>query len=248
MGKLPIGLQLYTLRNETEEDFAGTLQKVKDIGYEGVEFAGFGGYSASELKELLASIGLQAFSSHVPLQTLRDDLEETIRYHKEAGIHYIICPFLDESERSEYELLAATLDEIGGTCREAGLTFCYHNHDFEFERVDGEYALDLIMNHTMPANVSLELDTYWAERAGVNAPGYSKSYTGRLPLVHIKDLKSKDNPTFAEVGEGILDISVIIAAAEEAGANYLIVEQDLCERSPLESIEISYKNLQRIYP
>ena len=249
MAQLPIALQLYTLRNETKEDFLGTLKKVKELGYDGVEFAGFGGYEASELKAILEDLDLKPFSSHVGLELLEDNAEEIIAYHKELGVETMVIPYLVPERRTakeDYLKLAESLNQSGEKIKEAGLQLCYHNHDFEFEKYDGEYGLDLIFSNTNPEFVQVELDTYWAEFAGISAVDYAAKYKGRLPLAHIKDMVTSPEKTFAEVGEGVLDIKSIVAAVEQAGAKRLIVEQDVCQRPALESVEISIRNLKEI--
>ncbi|MDQ0207830.1 sugar phosphate isomerase/epimerase family protein [Alkalicoccobacillus murimartini] len=249
MAQLPIALQLYTLRNETKEDFLGTLKKVKELGYDGVEFAGFGGYEASELKAILEDLDLKPFSSHVGLELLEDNAEEIIAYHKELGVETMVIPYLVPERRTakeDYLKLAESLNQYGEKIKEAGLQLCYHNHDFEFEKYDGEYGLDLIFSNTNPEFVQVELDTYWAEFAGISAVDYAAKYKGRLPLAHIKDMVTSPEKTFAEVGEGVLDIKSIVAAVEQAGAKRLIVEQDVCQRPALESVEISIRNLKEI--
>ncbi|WP_353625689.1 sugar phosphate isomerase/epimerase [Bacillus sp. JCM 19041] len=226
-----IGLALYTLRDELKEDFKGTLQKVKEIGYSGVEFAGFGDYSANEVKNMLEEIGIEAWSSHVPIEQLRNKLSDVIEYHKTIGVQFIVCPYLSEEEResrTHYFNLAEEFEEIGNQIREAGFIFCYHNHDFELELYDGEYGLDILLRGTRTNNMQLECDTFWVEFAGVDAKSYLTKHANRVPIIHLKDMK-KDGGTFAEVGEGKLDISGIIQAAKEAGTSYFIVEQDKCD-------------------
>ncbi|WP_078392396.1 sugar phosphate isomerase/epimerase family protein [Shouchella patagoniensis] len=243
-----IGLALYTLRDELTEDFKGTLQKVKEIGYSGVEFAGFGEHSANEVSNMLEEIGLEAWSSHVPVDQLRNNLNEVIEYHKTIGVQFIVCPFLSEEERgskADYLNLAKEFDTIGNKIREAGFVFCYHNHDFELKVFDNEYGLDILFQNTEANNMQLECDTFWVEFAGVDSKSYLIKHANRVPVIHLKDMK-KDGGTFAEVGEGKLDIRGIIQAAKEAGTSYFIVEQDKCERTPLESVKISFNNLQNM--
>lgn len=249
MEQLPIALQLFTLRNETKEDFLGTLKKVKELGYDGVEFAGFGGYEASELKAFLEELDLKPFSSHIGIELLEDNADEIIAYHKELGVETMVIPYLVPERRTskdDYIKLAESLNHYGKKVKEAGMTLCYHNHDFEYEKYDGEYGLDIIFSQTDAELVQVELDTYWAEYAGVSAVDYAAKYKGRLPLAHIKDMANTSDRTFAEVGEGTLDIKGIVAAVQEAGAKRLIVEQDVCQRPPLESVEISIRNLKEI--
>ncbi|WP_099303545.1 sugar phosphate isomerase/epimerase family protein [Bacillus sp. Marseille-P3800] len=241
-----VGLALYTLRDDMDKDFKGTLQKVKEIGYTGVEFAGFSSYSSKEVKAMLDEIGLEPWSSHVPLEKLRNELQDVITYHKELGVHYIVCPYLTEDERgtkTDYFNLAEELETIGNEIREAGMLLLYHNHDFELELFDEELALDLLLRNTRTCNMALECDTFWVEYAGHKATDYLAKHKDRVPVIHVKDKKDGDIP-FAEVGEGTLNIKEIIEAAKSVGTHYFIVEQDVSERTPLESIAISYKNIK----
>ncbi|WP_100404916.1 sugar phosphate isomerase/epimerase family protein [Bacillus solitudinis] len=248
MVALPLGIQLYTLRHETEKDFVGTLKKVKDIGYEGVEFAGFGNLQADEMKQVLDDLGLKGISSHVQLDQLKDNLEDVIAYHKTVGIDTIVCPFIPEdywAAKESYLKLAELFNKVGETCQKSGMQFCYHHHAFEFDTFDGEYALDILLNHTKPDLVQLECDIYWVEYAGLVPTDYMKKYSGRCPLVHLKDMKLEPEKTFAEVGTGVIDINAVIQTAVEIGTKWLIVEQDQCEGSAIESVQFSYNNLMK---
>ncbi|MBA4492785.1 sugar phosphate isomerase/epimerase family protein [Paenactinomyces guangxiensis] len=247
---IPIGVQLYTLRNEAEKDFVGVLEKVKEIGYEGIEFAGFGGLSVREVKKAVDQQGLVPVSSHVPLDLLEYDLDQVIADHAELGVKFLVCPWVEEERRKgtgDYQKLAETFNHIGRKCLEAGFQFCYHHHEFEFVRFSGEQvpALDLLLQQTNERNVHLELDVYWAAYAGESPVQYLKRYQGRCPLVHLKDMEALEKRSFAEVGEGILPIGEIIAASHQTGVEWLIVEQDECQRPPLESVRISMENLRK---
>jgi sugar phosphate isomerase/epimerase len=243
---IPISIQLYTLRDETEKDFIGTLEKVAAIGYKGVEFAGYGGLSAVELKNSLDRLGLKASGSHVPADLLISSLEEVLEYNIAIGNKYIICPW-DKFESKE-ELLekAAFYSRVAERCREKGLQFCYHNHDHEFAKIDGEYILDTIFNETDPDLVQAELDMYWVSYAGVNTVEYLRKYSGRCPLVHFKDMEDSEDRIYTEVGNGILDFNSIAQIAEKGGAQWFVVELDNCKRPSLESVAISFENLKKM--
>lgn len=245
MKKKRIGLQLYTLRDETARDFRGTLARVAEMGYHGVELAGDGGLGAAEMLAALDAAGLKAFGSHVGLDRLESDLPSVIAYHLEIGCKYLVCPFLPEERRrdkSAYERIGETLTEIGRACAEAGLRFCYHNHDFEFRRFGGATGLELLYGASDPGLVQAELDLYWVSFAGLDPAAYLRQLKGRCPLVHLKDMAP--DRAFAEVGQGTLDWPGIFAAAGEAGVDYYLVEQDACRRPPLESVRISMENLR----
>ena len=246
MTDIPIALQMYTLREQAAEDFVGTVRRVAEIGYAGVEFAGYGGLSAAEMKALLDELGLKPAGSHVSLQMLENELDSVIDYSLEIGNPYVVCSFLPPDRRQDEASLRATaesLNRIGAACKERGLRFCYHNHAFEFQTFDGKYALDILYETTDPELVRAEVDTYWVQFAGLDPAELIWRHSERVTLVHLKDMDPQDR-SFAEVGEGVLDWEAIFAASEAAGAEWYIVEQDRCKRPPLESVRLSLDNLR----
>src|SRR5262249_6767260 len=157
------------------------------------------------------------------------------------GSEFVVCPFLPEERRrsaDDYRALAQILNRVGAACKQRGLQLCYHNHAFEFQRFDGQYALDILYTATAPDLVKGELDTYGTQKGGAARAAYIRLYAGRCPLIHLKDMATDEKQSFAEVGEGLLDWPAIFAAAELGGARWYIVEQDICPGSPLESIAI----------
>ena len=244
---IPVALQLYTVRDELEKDFLGTLEKVSQAGYRAVEFYSgfFGGLSAEELRRELDRLGLKTVGSHVSLQMLREQLEEVTDYLLKLDAEYIALAWSKFETRQEWLDLAAFLNDAGRRCAEKGLTLCYHNHNHEFIEYDGQYALDLILTNSDPANVKLELDTYWAQYAYVDPVEYTKKLNGRVVLLHQKDMRASDRK-FCEVGEGIMDIKAIHKAGEQFGAKWFIVEQDACEGPSLVSIKTSLDNLKKM--
>ncbi len=243
MTKLSLGLQLYTLRSEMESDFLGTLRKVKEIGYAGVEFAGFGNESVATIKQLLREIDLKPISSHVPINRLLHDLDCVIEEHLELGCTYIVCPWLEPDARHHYAELGQQLEVIGATCRDHGLTLCYHHHDFEFDKIDDRYALDVILARQDASLLSLELDMYWVTYAGVSLLPYIEQYQGRVPLMHVKDMEDSAERAFAPVGTGQIPIDEAIQTGLRAGVKWFFVEQDVCKDDPIESITRSYSYL-----
>jgi len=248
---LPIGLQLYSVRNEMEKDFEGTFREVAEMGYEGVEFAGLFGRDAAEIKALLAKYNLTAVSAHVPLAEMLSDMDGVLETYKAIGCSYMAIPYVDEQYRPgqpDYPETLAKIAELGKKAAEAGITLMYHNHDFEFVKIDGEYGLD-VMYSTVPSEyLQTELDTCWVNVGGENPAEYIAKYSGRTPVVHLKDfvMKGKEKPqklyaligidedkdedvedfSFKPVGYGVQDMPAIIAASEKSGAKWLIVEQD----------------------
>jgi sugar phosphate isomerase/epimerase len=250
MLKMPkLGLQLYSLRDLAQEDFVGTLKKVANIGYDGVEFAGYGGLSAKELKRVVADLGLEPVSSHVPLSDLESNLGRVIEYGQELGLSNIVCPYLPEEKRQtrdDYHRLAETMNQIGQDVALSGMKLAYHNHAFEFVKFDNQYALDILYALTEEQYVQAELDIYWVEYAGESAVDYVSRYAPRSGLLHVKDMTKDDERFFAEVGTGRLDIPSILAAAKSGGVEWYLVEQDVARRDALESVTMSYDYLKEL--
>jgi sugar phosphate isomerase/epimerase len=253
MRKMGIGLQMYTLREETAKDFAGTLRKVAELGYEGVEFAGYGGMTAEEVRDLLQELNLKAIGSHIGIAAIRDNLQGEIAYLKTIGAKYFICPWLPIAEYQTTEAWKALFElfkEAGAACQKEGLIFGYHNHAFEFEqKVDGEFVFDALYSATSPESVQVEMDTGWVQFAGQDTLAYIAKYAGRLPLVHLKDYRKGEQGEMVtvELGHGELPLVGIIAASDKAGAEWIIVEQDRCQNPPLESVATSMNWLKNNY-
>lgn len=248
MREIPIALQMYTLREESARDFSGTLKKVAELGYDGVEFAGYGGLTAKEVRQLLDEYGLKAASSHVPLDDLKNNLDQVIADQKILESSYIVCPFLPPDSRTEaaYQGLITLLDKVGEKCRAAGLTLCYHNHDFELDRLaDGRMALEAILDDTKRENVQAEFDIYWLAKRNENPVDWIKRYQDRTPLVHLKDMTTDQEQFFAELGTGGIDIEEILEQGNSNDIKWWVVEQDASQRTPFESIEISINYLKR---
>ncbi|CCQ96996.1 Xylose isomerase domain-containing protein TIM barrel [[Clostridium] ultunense Esp] len=247
--RIPIGLQLYTLRNELQQDFWGTLNRVSEMGYETVEMAGYYGLSAKELKEGLREIGLTAISSHVGFSRLNENLEEEILYAKELGISYLVCPYLAPEQlekKEERRKVALALKQIAEKCREHGLMFAYHNHAHEMKEEEGKRILDRLFEEADASSLQAELDLYWVKKGEADPMELMERYKSRLHLLHIKDMAPDEEKSFAEVGQGIMDYPSIFAKALEYGVRHYIVEQDLCKRPPLQSVEMSIQYLKSL--
>lgn len=245
MNTLQIALELYTVRDEASRDFVGTLRRVAEIGYAGVEFSGYGNLAAQELPALLAETGMRAVATHLRLDALQDaQLDESIRYCLAIGCPVIVLPWLAQEWRTRegMQSLAPRLNAIGERCREQGITFAYHNHDFEFARVEGGYLFDHLLQATDPALVKLELDVYWAAYAGVDPVAFLHNHAERIALIHLKDMAA-DRPMI-EVGKGTLDMQSICAFARERNL-WGIVEHDHPRLPSLESARISLEYLKQ---
>lgn len=247
MANIGVALQLYTVRDQLRDDFAGTLKAVAQMGYPAVELAGYGGRSAKELKQLLDDLGLRVAGDHVGIDRLEQDLGAVIDTSMELSNRYVVCPFVPESRRRDeagWRQLATTLSTIGQKCGERGVQLCYHNHAFEFEPVDGTNGFELLFANSNPRYVQMELDVFWAKKGGDDPPAIMSRYPGRCPIVHLKDMTADQQQTFAEVGEGTMDFQSIFRAAPTGGASWYVVEQDRCSRPPLESAQLSLRHLR----
>jgi len=244
----PIGLQLYTVRNEMEKDFEGSLTRVAQIGYKEVEFAGYFGRTPQQVKDLLKRNGLKSPSSHIGLNVFEEDLTKTIETGKILGQKYLICPSLPEPRRKtadDFKKLAELFNRLGAECKKAGMAFAYHNHDFEFRPIDGQLPYDLVLQNTDPKLVKMEMDLYWVVKAGQDPVQYFEKYPGRFALVHVKDMDTTPERGFAEVGRGNMDFRRIFGASKKAGIKHYVVEQDRTPGDPFNSIKISWDYLSK---
>lgn len=269
--KLPIAVQLYSVRDEMEKDFCGTVKKIKDMGYEGVEFAGLFGKSGTEVKAICDEIGITPVSAHVPYYDMLDNPEAVLKDYRDMGCKYVAVPYLTEECRPGTEGWTSTVEgirKIAEAAEKMGIQLLYHNHDFEFIKIDGKYALDILYD-TIPADLlKTEIDTCWVNVGGENPAEYIEKYSGRAPVVHLKDFHGSkgngplykligiDDDTeatehtfeFRPVGYGVQDWKKIVAAAEKAGAEWVVVEQDSpsMEKSPLECVQMSINYLKNM--
>jgi len=243
--KLPIALQLWSIKEDVEKDFYGTLKKVAKMGYSGVEFAGYYGKSSQEVKKLLAELGLRVAGSHISKEQIIQQTDEVITFEKELGNKYIVCPYADFNSLEEWKEFAKDLQQAGKKLSEAGLKLLYHNHANEFVKFHNEYVLDILLNTGSSEFLQAELDTYWVEYAGVNAVHYMAKYHGRTPLIHLKDM-SQSKKESTELGNGVLDIRGIVQQAEKNNVEWLVIEQEAFTKPPLESIEIGLNNLKEL--
>jgi sugar phosphate isomerase/epimerase len=249
MTRKPLAVQIYTLRNDLANDVPGTLQAVADIGYNGVELWFAKWPPADELKAILDDTGLQPAGAHVSFLELRDNLDAVIAYHRAVGNADLAIPFLSEDLRGTSEAWHERVVEfaqIGARCRDAGMRLSYHNHAMEFQEfVDGVEAHDFIFSQVDSNVLKAQLDTYFITSVGKDPVAYLERYSGRVPLLHVKELGTVDGrQDTVEVGRGVLNWPAILEAAESAGVEWYIVEQDRQTRPALESIAMSYEYLR----
>jgi sugar phosphate isomerase/epimerase len=249
---MDISLQLYSIKEEAEEDFAGALEMTGKAGYEGVEFAGYYGNSPERIGELLKQYRLKAVSSHVSLERLRGDFEGELRYLKVLGFKLIVCPYSTCKTKEEVLETAGFLQSCALKAADAGLVMGYHNHSHELNtRFDGRYALDLLLE-AAPA-LRFEPDVFWIANAGVDPAAYIKPYAaaGRICSVHAKDLakegagKSALNNVY--IGEGRIDFPAIAALCPPAQYPY-IIEQEEFSTDHFDGISRSLAGLRKLLP
>lgn len=263
MKKLPVGIQVYGLRDlleNTPENFKRVMQEVEKLGYDGVELAGLYGLKPEYVRDVLKEVGLNPISAHVPLADMIDDAEKVAKDYKMIGVEYVVVPYLPEEYRHNtpgYPVVIKEMKRIGKVMRENGLTLLYHNHDFEFVTLpNGTFGFDDIYTQIPEELLCVEPDTCWIEVAGQKAAEYIKKYGSRCRVVHLKDYIKEGNPKnmykligieteeaendtgifeFRSVGFGRMIWEPILNAAYEAGTKWVIVEQDEhYDLSPLE--------------
>lgn len=269
-----VALQIYSVRDYAEKNFKETLQKVKDIGYDGVEFAGLYGHEPSEVKGMVEEIGLIPISAHVALDEMLADPDKVIAGYAEIGCKYIAVPYLNEDRRPGTDAFKQTIQDIemlASVAKKHGVQMLYHNHDFEFKKINGEYGLDVLYQSIPSELLQTEIDTCWVNVAGEDPAEYIRKYSGRSPVVHLKDfvMSGKEKPEqmyeligiesekkdeegageafgFRPVGYGVQNFPAILTASEEAGAEWVIVEQDrpAMGKTSMECAELSRKYLK----
>lgn len=236
-----IGIQLYTVREQMAEDVPGTLQKIAEIGYDEVEFAGIFDHTPAEVKSFLDAVGLVSPSAHIGLDDIREAPEQLIEAAQTLGQDYLALGWLAPDERQTLDDYRGHIDLVAGfaeQCRDAGLQFAWHNHDFEFEELEGQRPIDLILDSTDPELVQVELDLYWITKAGADPFAYFERYPGRFPLCHVKDMAA--DSSMADVGDGTIDFAAIFAKSDLAGFKHYYVERD-DSKDPFETAANSYK-------
>ena len=251
MPPLDIACQLYTLRDLTQKDFAHTMREVGRIGYRAVELAGYGNLrTAQEVHKVLQDEGMRVAASHTNIDALERNLGRVLDDNQVLGSQTVVLSFLPEPRRKDaagWRASAEVLNRIGAECSRRAIELAYHHHHFEFQKFDGQYALDLLWQNTDPRYLKAELDTFWIRYGGEDPARYIAKMGPRATHLHLKDLLPGPPPRFAEVGLGVLDFPAIWKAASGAGVRWGIVEQDSTyERAPLEAVRISLENLKAL--
>lgn len=248
----PIAVQFYSVRDHSEKDFYGTLKAIREMGYDGVEFAGLYGNDAKTIRAWLDELGLKGISAHVALDEMLADPDKCFSDYKTIGCEYIAVPYTDEHRRPGGDRFEETIEDIkkmASKAKEYGIQMLYHNHDFEFIKIGDKYGYDILFESVPADLLQTEQDTCWVNVAGENPVDYITKYSGRAPVVHIKDFVMKNResksglyeligikPTerqadegdfaFRPAGHGVQDFPPILEAAKKAGSKWIVVEQD----------------------
>lgn len=242
------GIQLYTLRSLMAQDLDATLAAVAKVGYREVEFAGYFDRTPKEIRRRLAETGLSAPSTHVDFPLEGPGWQQTLDDALAAGHQYVILAWLPPERRAPLDAwhrMADQLNQAGEAARRRGLEMGYHNHDFEFQPLEGRLPYDLLLERTDPALVTFELDLYWISRAGYDPLAYFQKARGRFRQVHVKDMAAGAGREMVDPGDGILDFPTLLAAASAAGVRHFFVEHDE-PRDPLVTARAGYTVLRRI--
>jgi sugar phosphate isomerase/epimerase len=257
-----VGIQLYTVRAEMKQDFEGTVAGIAKIGYKEVEFAGYFGKTPQETRSIIDKNGLTSPSAHHGMDDLESKTQEIIDGAHVIGQKFIVCPYLDAKSRTAdgYKKLAESCNKVGEAMHKAGIQFCYHNHSFEFQKVEGldPLPLDYLLTSTDPKFVKLELDLCWITVGGQEPVAYFDKYPGRFPLVHVKDWSKEGSDPggnvgavghpvtghLANVGSGSIDWKNIFAHSGKAGIQHYFVEND--EAKSLDDPKASYEYLAKL--
>lgn len=252
--KKPLAIQLYTIRDAVSDNLEKALEKLVALGFTELEIYGYNGTffgkSRTEFQTILKQTGLKVISSHHTTGIIHKD-RGTLLYSWEKavedlhfiGAEYMVCSYLFPEERTveNYKKLPELFEKCGEATQKAGIQFAYHNHDFEFEKLEDDKSVyDFILENTSSELVKMELDLYWISKAGLDPLVYFEKYPGRFPLWHVKDMKA-GTKDFTEIGNGLIDFKKIFSAKEKAGLQHWFLEQDSSDKDIFESIRISKK-------
>lgn len=242
-----ISLQLYTVREHTASDMQATLRRLAEIGYTAVEFAGYGGLSPRDVRAILDDLGLRASGAHVPLDSWETDPEAVISDMHALGSAHAVVPIIPPERRDEEAVarLAESFNRWGELCRSEGITFSYHNHAFEFAPLGDTTMWDALLGQTDPGLVHLELDLYWVRYGGADPEAVLRDLGDRISLVHLKDMAADEQRSDLPVGEGTMPWQELLRAADAAGVDWYVAEQDN-PREAFEDVQSSLRYMQEM--
>ncbi len=253
---LPLGLQLYSVREQLPKDYGGVLKAIGSLGYQEVEAAGFFNHPPEEVKQAMADAGLRCVSGHYPWPMLSANLDAILDFHTKLGAEYIICAFPGHKtpvepkqarifNMDDWRWNAEQFNKVGAKVKAAGHRFGYHNHTMEFAKQDNLVPLDELIRLTDPALVTFELDCGWVTVGGGDPVAYLHKYADRISMLHVKDFKSKATPgqpearpPAAELGRGVADYKAIFRAVKPGKIKHYFVEQEQFDLPWQEALKI----------
>lgn len=249
---MKIGAQLYTVRafTQNEHDFAETIRKVAGIGYQYVQISAVGPIPAQTLADICAAQGVSIVVTHTNPARIKDDTEAVIAEHKIMGAGYVGIGSMPGEYRAGADGAARFVEDYKKAAVQlnaAGLKLMYHNHDFEFEKFDGKYVLEYLIDGFSPSELGFILDTYWVQAAGGDPAAWLRRLAGRVDVIHVKDMcMHQGERRMCEVMEGNLNWPAIYAACDAARTGWAMVEQDDCYGAdPFECLRVSFQNLKK---
>jgi sugar phosphate isomerase/epimerase len=253
--KFAIGLQLYTLRDSIPQNPKEVLKQVASFGYQELETYGYNdgqifGLPFSEYIEFVNGLGMKTVSGHYGLNQITGDTwkkaVEDAQKHDQA---YMVLPYLNAEDRTsidDYKKICEQVNKAGEVCNEAGVRFGYHNHDFEFQELEGQIPYDVMLSEIDPKNCGMEMDLYWVVRAGHDPVKYFEQHPGRFEQWHVKDMDKTDGARNADVGSGSIDFTELFKHAERSGLQHFFVEQESYPGDPLQSVKNSIDYLKKV--
>jgi sugar phosphate isomerase/epimerase len=254
--KSSIGLQLYTLRDVIPADPKGVLKKVAEAGYTKLEAYSYDngkifGMDYKEFSKYANGLGMKITSGHYPLALAKDlaNWEKAVLDAKAIGQAYMVVPYINAPERTtieDYKNICAALNKAGEICNKHGIRLNYHNHDFEFTKLEDQIPYDVMLKELDPKKVGMEMDIYWVVYAGMDPLAYFEKYPGRFEQWHIKDMDKDDRKKNADVGTGSIDFKPIFEKATQSGMKNFYVEQESYKGTSLECIKPSADNLKKM--
>jgi sugar phosphate isomerase/epimerase len=244
-----LAVQLFTLREECKADFPKVLRQMKEMGWAGVQMAGYHGYDPAELAALITELGMQTAGLHIGFNDLIGNLEQAVRDAELFQTKDLVCssPPPDKRDEEGYRMIKRALNEAAAAVQEKGLRLSYHNHAFEFDvTVDGISALEHILEPSESNLILAEPDVYWVKKGGRDIVPFLEGYANRMPIIHLKDMTTDEHQVFAEIGTGSIDFLPILRFGAVSGVEWYVVEQDRCAGNPLDCVQTSFNNLTRL--
>lgn len=251
----PVGVQLYTVREQAEKDLPATLAHIAMIGFNEVEtYWNVYTHPADKLRKMIVDNGLSIHSGHFDY----DGMATKFDYAKTLGVNYMICPMLPKdmwTSADGFKKAAAQFNKWGEQAKSMGMQFGFHNHNYEFQKFGNQTGFDILTTEADPKLVCLEMDCYWITQAGLDPVAMLKKYGSRIQLLHLKDRMSgyptsqmlgPDAEHITEVGAGTINWKAVLETAEQTGVKHYFVERDNGKLPPFESLRVSYQNLSEI--